>query len=285
MKPSRDLLSLSFHSYLENMQKIAEIDDVPDEFLLQVFSEREFFDELGVVLCENCLAIAYSVFPRLYSQCFSEICLLKFKETLSVSEKTRANIATKLILCLNGELNTAFSLRKRLFDEEFLQNYAEESHFVQLLCIKFKKSSVAWAYKRYLFEKRCISLKNEEISAKYAQETQFLEKCLEKNPRNYYAWSHRLELLRYLERLPGNERSFEEILQKDKENIKKFCEKNVHDFSAFHFLQQLLKNLQKRKKLAVLQEKSWVLELLAIYQQLYAENSTDFAENQLFSLR
>lgn len=285
MEPSTDILSLYFHSYFENMKKITEIDHVPDEFLYQNFSESDFFDELGVIISENCLAIAFSVFPRLYPLCFSEISLLKSKETLTKSDQTRANIATKLILCLNGELNTAFSLRKRLLDTDFFENLAEETHFIELLCTKFKKSSISWAYKRYLFEKSCVCLKNEAIALNFERETEFLEKCLEKNPRNYYAWSHRLGLLKYLRNLQGNDESFVEILGKEREKLKKFCGKNIHDFSAFHYLQFVLKVQQTLGKLASFEEKAWVLELIAIYQQCYAENSGNSQENRLVSLR
>lgn len=293
MEKINETLIMYYETYFKNMLLINEIDHVPEE-ILYLNSEigpqnNELFQSLGIIIVENSMAISFNVFDLLYPICISPILELKSKETLTETEKKILNMASKVILCLNGEINTAFNVRKRLIDEGFLKDFNEEMHFVEIICLKFKKTSVAWSYKLMLFEKMTKNCVEKEIQIFFEKEVFFIEEHLLKHPRNYYAWSHRLLLLKLLSTtINKDERIF--LLEKELGLIKKYCEKNIHQYSAFHYLQFIIKKLMEDKHLDINEEKAWIIQLIMIYEECYegTEKKSDKNErsvSELFSLK
>jgi len=60
-------------------------------------------------------------------------------------------MASKIILCINGENGTCMHIRHSLLVNNML-DAEEELHFVGVVCMKFKKSSAIWSYRRSLIE-------------------------------------------------------------------------------------------------------------------------------------
>lgn len=287
MEASNDTLTLYYETYFRNMSQLQEIDHVPEEIILlncDFSPENDFFQSLGIIIMENCMAISFNVFPLLYPNCLSIIKNLKMKEKLTETERININMATRIILCLNGEISTAFTIRKRLIEEGILNEFHEEMRFVELICIKFKKSSVAWAYKQFLFKKMVEKDHDyKSICFFWQNEVSFIEKHLVKHPRNYYAWSHRLTLLK---ELFDNMKEGEviDLLNSELSQVKKYCEKNVHEYSAYHYLQFLIRKLLDKKYIDINEEKAWSIQLITIYEECYEENNDKYSQN-LFSLK
>ena len=59
-------------------------------------------------------------------------------------------ISTKILLSLNGENGTAFNRRRLLVELNYITNLKEELHFLGLVSLKFKKSSISWVYRLFL---------------------------------------------------------------------------------------------------------------------------------------
>ena len=290
MESTDDTISLYFHTYFENMASIREIDHVPEEIIFLNpdlnSQDSDFFQSLGIIIVENSMAISFNIFDTLYPLCLSVVLGMKTIEKPTENEKITLNMASKIILCLNGEINTAFTVRKKLLDDGFLKNFGEELHFVNLVCLKFKKASVAWAYKLYVTQKIWSKMTEKDLLGFFEKEVSFIESYLVKHPRNYYAWSHRLILLKELMEKLSNEKKIV-LLDKELKSIKKFCEKNIHEYSAFHYLQFVTKKLVEAKCIDVNDEKAWILQLIMIYGECYEENNgkNDRTVKELFSLK
>lgn len=70
-------------------------------------------DDLGILKFENNLGISFRVFDILYPLCKDIITKLKILDPAilekSDENKNLLNMASKVILCLNGEIKTAFT--------------------------------------------------------------------------------------------------------------------------------------------------------------------------------
>ncbi len=293
MENISETLILYYETYFQNMVSVLEIDHVPDEILYlnpEINSEEnDLFQSLGIIIVENSMAISFNVFNVLYPLCIAPILELKTKEKLTETEKITMNMASKIILCLNGEINTAFTARKRLLDEGFFKNLDEEMHFVEIICLKFKKSSIAWAYKLHLLEKIMKNSQEKEIIRDWEKEIAFITCYLMKHPRNYYAWSHRLLVLKTLLLKLNNDKKIG-LLEKEVKIIKKYCEKNIHEYSAFHYLQFIIKKLLEENFIDLNEEKAWVIQLIVVYDECYEGSEIKTGKNErsiseLFSLK
>ena len=80
----------------------------------------------GIIINDNCLGICYSIFDKIYPACLKLIFSLRINhkdnKNWSQEETQLMNISTKLILFLNGEINTAFTQRKILFEKIIKSN-------------------------------------------------------------------------------------------------------------------------------------------------------------------
>lgn len=180
------------------------------------------------------------------------------------------------MLCLNGENNSAFNLRIFLLEKKEIKNLEEELGFSRLVCLKFKKSSIAWFYRfkviQKLIENIALTTKPKAIEeyffTLYEKEVDFILLHLLKHPRNYYAWSYRQKIFDNFWDLFRNSEAF---LLKEIERVKNYCQKNVHEYSAFHFLQILFKKLGKR--LNTQEEIVWTINLILLYEGYYEKDS------------
>lgn len=291
MEQTDDTISLYFHTYFENMVSLKEIDHVPEEILYlnpeASMEASEFQLGLGIIVVENCMAISYNTFDILYPLCLSVVLGMKNIENPNKTEKSLLNMASRILLCLNGEVNSAFTVRKRLVEADGISNLTEELHFVSLLCIKFKKSSIAWAYRLFLLLRVLGNCEDKGLLGVFENEVAFIENHLTKHPRNYYAWSHRLLVLKEILLRFGKEKR-RVLLMNEAARIKKFCEKNIHEYSAFHYLQYLTKRMDEEKLVDLNEEKAWILQLMMIYEECYDVVETGIEKKQeekLFSLK
>ncbi len=53
-------------------------------------------------------------------------------------------------MILNGEHGTAINLRRKLIIQNLKEDIGSENHFVNLVCLRNKKSSAIWDYKLFL---------------------------------------------------------------------------------------------------------------------------------------
>ena len=51
---------------------------------------------------------------------------------------------------MNGENGTAFNRRKLLVELNYITDIKNELHFIGLVSLKFKKSSISWTYRLFL---------------------------------------------------------------------------------------------------------------------------------------
>jgi len=251
--------------------------------------EDENYDNSGILIMENRMGISHSAFGTIYPVCKQIVSQYNAcngsDEDIKELHKT-INIATKIILCLNGENNTAYTLRKRLFDLGKITDFEEELHFVKLLNLKFKKSSVAWAYRKHILMKvfeNCQQNLNsfDEILRK---ELRFHEKISKKYPRNYYAWSYRRFLV---DEFYHKAKKFDSLMS-EYESIKNYCERNIHEYCAFHYLQHLIKVLWESIK--VNDELDWTVVLIKKFEEYYGyenahQNLTEVNYQNLESLK
>ena len=60
---------------------------------------------------------------------------------------------------------------------------------------------------------------------------------------------------------------------KEINNIKRYCEKNVHEYCAFHLLQTLLKKMVDTSAIELSSEIDWTNMLIIKYQEYYGYES------------
>jgi len=258
--------------YFVDMTEIQEIDHMDDEMFIMYAEQMNLNNFQGILVMENVMGIAFSTFYNRYPSCKAIIENTADLDDDQFREKfSDINIATRIILCLNGEINSAFNRRLRMLKLDLIPNLEEELHFIELVSMKFKKSSIAWHYRKAVLT-HFLSLyigEKAEILKILDSENIFLEKFLKKYPRNYYGWSYKKFL-------------YEEILLKNKLfdrlyleffKQKDICEKNIHDYSSFHLLEFLISEL--REKIDLKEELSWIKDLILKYEQMYTLERQD----------
>jgi hypothetical protein len=260
-----------YEKYFDNMTEIKEIEHIDDETFIMYITDYDTYDNSGILIVENRMAIAHSVFSTLYPTCKELLAQHNLcngsKEDLETNAKA-LSLSTRIALCLNGENNTAYTLRKRLFDMKLLSKSPEEElHFIKLINMKFKKSSVSWAYRRHILHQLHAEYKKEgkPFDKMMANEFKLQEKMVTKYPRNYYAWLHRRLIVEDFYIKPEDYVN----IKREHEVIKQFCEMNVHEYSAFSYLEYLILTLYKATDLKLDFEMTWTLTLIQKFKELY----------------
>lgn len=240
---------VAYSKYFRNMNGIKEIDHLFDQNFAEVAASDPEALRSGILIIEKTMGISAFVFGKLYPSCrkttFKRSTLLKN----NVIQAEDVDLITKMLLCLNGEVGSAFTARKNLLDNNYFQTLKSELHFNKLICLRFKKSSVCWAYRNELIS-RCLAepslLNGEAVSDKtqfvlqlFAKESKLLARMLNKYPRNYYAWNYKINLF---EKLLLNQNCTEEI-KLELQRAHEYCERHVHDYSSFNYLQFILVKL------------------------------------------
>ena len=253
-----------------NMETIKEFDHIEDQFFGSLVEGLPNYDNSGMAIIENSLAISFGVFDVLYPPCKKII----FGSQNLTNEEFQAkfeeiNIASRIILCLNGEMNSAVNRRLRMFELDLIKNIEEELHFVRLLTLRFKKSGVLWYYRQRLIQRyfKEKGITKENVEKRIIIEDEILEEFFTKYPRNYYGWGYKKFLID--EFIIKN--NFDELLWDEFTKVKVYCEKHVHDFCAFHLMAVLtLKLSKKENKANMIQEQiTWGNNLIKKYEELY----------------
>ena len=61
------------------------------------------------------------------------------------------DLSSKIMLCFNGELNSTYNVRMDLILMNYTKDLEKELAILQIVHKRFKKSSVAWHYRRSVF--------------------------------------------------------------------------------------------------------------------------------------
>lgn len=259
-----------FRHIFSDMKHIKEIDHIEDGFFGFLVESVPNYDFSGVAIIEDRMAISFGVFDVLYPPC-KKIVLKsqtltdsEFQENLEV-----INLSTKIILCLNGEMNSAVNRRLRMLQLGLIKNIEGELHFVELISCKFKKAGILWFWRQNLIKKYFETKKasKECIVQILEQENQMLENFFMKYPRNYYGWGYKKFLIQ--EFILKNE--YSDLLWYEYSQIKLYCERHIHDYCAFHHLGCLAIKLdcKEPEKKVKEQEVLWAHNLIKKYEDLY----------------
>jgi hypothetical protein len=107
-------------------------------------------NEIGVYILEEVLVISHSAFHLLYPLCLKII--------LSKEHKLK-NIASKIILFLNADHNTAWNIRFSLLNEN--PDYIDqELKFTQVLATYFKDTQIPYIMRLKLIKMKKIDLES-----------------------------------------------------------------------------------------------------------------------------
>jgi len=264
--------------YFENLQFIQEIDHIVDEFFGFLVENVPDYDFSGIAVIENRMAISYGSFDILYPP--SKKIVLKsqnYSDEEFIEKIAEINLASRIVLCLNGEMYSAVNRRIRMLQLNLIKDIEEELHFVELVCFKFKKAGIMWTYRQKLtdkyFERKGVS--KQVVEAFINKEDPILEEFFKKYPRNYYGWGYKKYLIDEFVVKHG----YIDVLYTEYLRLREYCEKHIHDYCAFHLLGALASKLEGKggqKNNNVKQEEIlWAQNLLKKYQDLYLLESLE----------
>ena len=186
-----------------------------------------------------------------------------------------AELASKIMLCFNGENSMAYNVRIDLLMLGYLKDFIGELKLTQLSLKKFRKAYMGWFYRRVIMGV-CFEAKLQGIRTKFAQKasissktfsglTQIWEEEYERviqaskqKKRSYKLWEYlsllQLKFIRGLNWLRKSHRGTEEagteleifLIEKSLdyyEKAKKLCSEDIHNNCAFEYLSLLLRLL------------------------------------------
>lgn len=193
---------------------------------------------------------------------------------------TRVNIASKVLMCFNAEFGLVFNSRIDLILLGFLTKFSQEIKLCDLVQKKFKKSSVAWHYRKIMFqtiwaqnrEQIITDFKNRHVDRKdlhptallWEKEEEAVTQILNKNARSYKLWEYLTflfnfvvdELRNLIDTLDEQEYSsflteVETMLIEQGincyERAQSLCSKNVHNNCVFNYIQSVLRKMWDMK--------------------------------------
>ncbi len=266
-----------YSHYFENLQWIQEIDHIVDEFFGFLVENVPDYDFSGIAVIENRMAISYGSFDTLYPP--SKKIVLKsqnYSDEEFIEKIAEINLASRIVLCLNGEMYSAVNRRIRMLQLDLIKDIEEELHFVELVCFKFKKAGIMWTYRQKLadkyFQRKGVS--KQVVEAFINKEDPILEEFFKKYPRNYYGWGYK----KYLIDEFVVKQEYIDVLYTEYFRLREYCEKHIHDYCAFHLLGTIASKLDKRgdqKNKVKEEELLWAQNLLQKYQDLYLLESLE----------
>ncbi|EAS02267.2 protein prenyltransferase alpha subunit repeat protein (macronuclear) [Tetrahymena thermophila SB210] len=264
-----DVLASYYLQYFQNMWDVEGIDHVPDE-IIDMMSPDSLF-----LIQENQLGMSFTGISLLFSECDRVLKDIKsdniLEDQIYVSE-----MISKIMLCINGEHPKCCHIRQFLLKNNKL-NVEEERHFNEIICKRFKKSSIIWNYRHQIIEKLLQETKI-DVNQLLNKENEFIKVLLNKFPRNYHAWTYKINLIKNLV-----DNQYKVNLQSEVEWVKTYCQNNVHEYSAFNYLLLLMKitNFQFSEDTLL-----WAQQLKIRYEDLYIDQNplSEINYSQLQSL-
>lgn len=261
-----------YSKYFFDAKEIQEIDHIDDESFSMLVEMQPDYDYSGIILMDGGMGISFGVFSTLYPVCSQIIQETEDLNDDDFREKYEdVNLASRILLCLNGEINAAFNRRFRLLEMDMIFDLEEELHFLRVIHLKFKKSSISWHYRKSVVKKYLAIMDKDKTSLInfLDSEEKFLQNFFGKHPRNYYGWCYKKFLIEevLLENRLEDELVRYFLLQKD------FCERNIHDYSAFHLLQFMYSHLGKNVKME--NEFEWISDLIKKFDLMYSLEKQD----------
>lgn len=242
MEQAHPELELLYEKYIRHVT-YEEVEHIPTEF-------KEF--EGSMTVQEGCLLIGYDAFDRHYKECIG---ILKQEQ----SSKKQKSMAADVLLCMNGQNEKAWNFKRSLDWKEL--DLGRELRFNAAICMKFKKSSACYDYRLELVKSEG-QLANPE--QRMVSEHEFIVRVLKRFHRNVYCGIYRLKLYKYLLGICKDKQNFE---QSELLFFKRLCESNIHDYSAFWYRFNLVKESIHGLKESELQ---WVDQLIYTYETMYS---------------
>lgn len=184
-------------------------------------------------------------------------------------------LASKILLCFNGEFNMAYNARLDLFMLGFLKDFHNELKIVNLSLKKFRKCYVGWYYRRILYSicfvyqkdkfLRSAKSKDYHVESKDFGRMKLLweeeyDRLMEANltkKRSYKLWEY-LSLFQFKMKneiteilMDGEKEGLRteteifliEIFLNFYEKAKKICKEDIHNNCAFEYLNTILRFL------------------------------------------
>ncbi len=200
----------------------------------------------------------------------------------------RVNSAARALLLVNGENYTALNVRRELLLLNQLvwldnkESTRKELEFISLVCLKFRKASAAWEYRKAVLGEMILSVgagesKKELIVVKPAEifeenlvgtltdadsvalsEILFLNKVDRREPRNYYAHMYRIYLF---DKLTSKSSV---LVRYEYENAKALCCANISDSGMFHYLFTKVAPMMKTQPGFLAEIKEWAGKLAGV---------------------
>ncbi|KAL4439075.1 hypothetical protein ABPG74_008850 [Tetrahymena malaccensis] len=264
-----DVLVSYYLQYFQSMHDVEGIDHVPDE-IIDMMSPDSLF-----LIQENQLGMSFTGISLLFSECDRLLKEIK-SDTILEEQVYVSEIISKIMLCINGEHPKCCHIRQQLLKNNKL-NLEEERHFNEIICKRFKKSSIIWHYRHQIIEKVLQETKA-DVNQLLNQENEFIKQLLNKFPRNYHAWTYKINLIKKL-----IDNQYKINLKNEIEWVKTYCQNNVHEYSAFNYLILLMKitNFQFSEETLL-----WAQQLKIRYEDLYIDQNplSEINYSQLQSL-
>lgn len=264
-------LIFSYMDLFADMRQILEIEHLDSEYFSFIQSSVPESGFIDIVVFENRMAICYDIIGPLYNSC-KDIVLKSqhFTDEEFIDKFELLNLATKEMLCINGEVNAAVNRRLRMLKLNLLKDLEEELNFISVVTLKFKKSGILWFYRRkvltkYMKEK---GITKENVEKMLEKENEVVDRFLGKYARNYYGWDYKQFLIyEFIVKQGYNDLLWTEYLK-----LKEYCGRNVHEYCAFHLFLCLNLKLRETGKYPDLkkQEIEWGIDLLKKYSEMYA---------------
>jgi len=217
------------------------------------------------------------IIKRMHKEAYDKELLEKY-EFHPMYMKT-VELASKILICFNGELSMAFNVRIDLILIGVIKDFKGELEILRLSLKKFRKSYIGWFYRRLVFSVNWALhshkfeekyLKNEDFGSKdfsklksiWENEYEVVVEASQQKTRSYKLWEHlcltQLKISNYLISLLNNEKAEEgakteleifliETISGFYDKAKVLCAKDIHNNCLFEYLNCVLRIMFRLK--------------------------------------
>lgn len=274
----------------------ATIEIIPGHTDLWLPDECERGPHHPFLLIEDNLGIPQEVLHTLYIRAVDVFrtarrMMISLRQAASASaeypQPTDLLVASSSILVLtNPSHQTAFNARKSLVRQGTLDALGELRFTASLLsCQQCVKHGELWHHRRWLFARLNINANIEQSSdtlfcipyTSFKEEKALISRACELYPRNYFAWMHRLICIRSV--VQSNTMGFHpnklvDILYEEIDETKQWIERHVSDYSAIHYLVNLLEEVSLHGNLVYEKVKQELRQHAISLLHLYSSHET-----------
>ena len=249
------LALLDFADVMENLSKLKDLDIVPKQFVDYIKEDDKKITTLIeysaalVAIMEDNLLVYFESINKYYDTCFKILSEFRLKESETVPQTMRnwitaysgskagvlekipaastigfernkhlynISLSSLILMCFNGELNLSYHVRMDLIAMGAVRDLEKELNILCMIHRRFKKSSVAWHYRKVVFmlllsqqiEKLKERLKApgkaqttkedlDIIRLMWERESDRLDPVINKHGRSYKIWEYLIHITYY----------------------------------------------------------------------------------------